>query len=424
MSEMQLSLAKKAELRPNDVAKPEANIIEEVAQFVRRFVFLRDDVLYDLVSAWIIATHLMELFDYVGYIFAYSPEPQSGKTRLLELLDLLVNNSTGILVAPTEAVIFRTAKSTQLIDEVDSCIKREELRGVLNAGFQRNGFVFRMREVDGSFKPERHDVYAPRALAGIGDNILHVATRDRSFMFEMVRQTKNERREEFRIRRVKPNADLLKARIEEWVKTNRQQIETLYDQFAFPYLEEFRDRSIDISQPISTIIEVAYAGNPKLQTARNRLVDAISLTRREERSIQEQHKVLRQLVHLADSEDPLVGSPVELAEMCAKLLDGDAPESIVISSTLRQYGFKPKSHRKKGGQPAQRYFLPKANLLEILERYDVKQAGEGELKGVENQPIAGFAARRNPNAEPVEAPKRAALAPPRDSEAEHVEQGL
>jgi hypothetical protein len=410
MIEMQPHLAEKAEFRAIDVAQPEANIIEDVAQFVRRFVFLRNDVLYDLVSAWIIATYLLELFDYVGYIFAHSPEPQSGKSRLLEVLDLLVNNSTGILVSPTEAVIFRTAKSTQLIDEVDSCIKREELRGVLNAGFQRNGFVFRMREAEGSFKPERHDVYAPRALAGIGENILHVATRDRSFMFEMVRQTKNERREEFRIRRVKPDADVLKARIENWVNENKQQIEKLYDQFAFTYLEEFRDRTIDIAQPISTVIEVAYAGNPKLQRARNRLLDAISLTRREERSIQEQHKVLRQLVHLADSEDLLVGSPSELAEMCAKLLDGDAPESNVISSTLRQYGFKPKSHRKNGGQPTQRYVLPKAELLEILERYDVKQAAEVELKGEANFPKTGFAAPLNPKASPGSA-----------LEADHVE---
>jgi hypothetical protein len=406
------------------IREAKKNIIEEVAEFVRRFVFLRNDVLYDLVSAWIIATHLLEQFDYVGYIFAYSPEPQSGKSRLLEVLDLLVSNSTGILISPTEAVIFRTAKSTQLIDEVDSCGKREELRSVLNAGFQRNGFVLRMREADGTFKAERHDVYAPRALAGIGDNILHVATRDRTFMFEMVRQTKTERREEFRIRRVKPDADLLKTRIEQWVKTNRQQIETLYDQFPFTYLEEFRDRTIDIAQPIATIIEVAYADNPKLQTARNRLVDAISLTRREERSIQEQHKVLRQLVQLAGSEDPLAGSPSELANMCAELLDGDTPESSVISSTLRQYGFKPRSHRKNGGQPKQRYVLPKATLLEILERYDVKQAAEVEMKGEENRPIAGFAALRIPKAEHVEAPQPAGLASRRDLEAEHDEQGL
>jgi len=243
-------------------------------------------------------------------------------------------------------------------------------------------------------------------------------------MFEMVRQTKNERREEFRIRRVKPGADLLKTRIENWVKANQQEIDKSYDQFAFTYLEEFRDRTIDIAQPIATIIEVAYAGNPKLQTARNRLVEAISLTRREERSIQEQHKVLRQLVHLADTEDPLVGSPSELAEMCTKLLDGDAPESNMISSTLRLYGFKPKSHRKSGGQPTQRYGLPKANLLEILERYDVKQAAEGEMKGEANLPKTGFAAPLNPKAEPVAALQPAALAAPRDWEAEHVEQGL
>jgi hypothetical protein len=110
--------------------------------------------------------------------------------------------------------------------------------------------------------------------------------------------------------------------------------------------------------------------------------------------------------------------------MCAELLDGDTPESSVISSTLRQYGFKPRSHRKNGGQPKQRYVLPKATLLEILERYDVKQAAEVEMKGEENRPIAGFAALRIPKAEHVEAPQPAGLASRRDLEAEHDEQGL
>ena len=75
--------------------KPEANIIEEVADFIRRFVFFRHNVLYDLVSAWSITTYLTERFEYSGYLFAHSPEPQSGKSRLLEVLDFLVNNSSG-----------------------------------------------------------------------------------------------------------------------------------------------------------------------------------------------------------------------------------------------------------------------------------------------------------------------------------------
>src|SRR5580698_78792 len=66
-----------------------STIIEKVEQFVRRFVFFKDDSLYRLVALWIVATHLHSAFEYTGYLFAYSARPQSGKSRLLEVLDLL-----------------------------------------------------------------------------------------------------------------------------------------------------------------------------------------------------------------------------------------------------------------------------------------------------------------------------------------------
>ena len=95
-------------------------IIDTVANFVRRFVFLRDKTYYTLVAAWILASHLHKKFEYLGYLFAYSPERQSGKTTLLELLNLLVCESTGLQISPTEAVMFRTAEGhTHLLDEVD-----------------------------------------------------------------------------------------------------------------------------------------------------------------------------------------------------------------------------------------------------------------------------------------------------------------
>ena len=76
----------------------EPTIIDHVAQFVERFVFIRDKALYLLIALWVLATYLHEKFEYTGYLFAHSPEPQSGKSRLLEVLDLLVSKSSGVLV--------------------------------------------------------------------------------------------------------------------------------------------------------------------------------------------------------------------------------------------------------------------------------------------------------------------------------------
>lgn len=85
------------------------NLVDSIAAFIERFVFMKDKQVYRLLALWVIQTHLYKEFEYIGYIFAHSPEPESGKSRLLEILDLLVANSSGLLYKPTDAILFRTA---------------------------------------------------------------------------------------------------------------------------------------------------------------------------------------------------------------------------------------------------------------------------------------------------------------------------
>jgi hypothetical protein len=81
-----------------------------------------------------------------------------------------------------------------------------------------------------------------------------------------------------------------------------------------------------------------------------------------------------------------VASPTELCEMFTRLLE-DSTSPDTISATLRQYGFKTKSCRKGDGPgaPRYRYVLPKAKLVEILQRY----AEEPEIR--EREPKAAEA---------------------------------
>jgi hypothetical protein len=133
-------------LRPTAASEKgdDLTTIERICAVIERFVFFKRRSQYLLVAAWIIATYLHKDFDFMGYLFAYSPEPQSGKTTLLDLLDLLVANSGGIQVSPTEATLFRTADGhTQLLDEVDSWKNKDDLRSVLNAGYKKGGNVTR-----------------------------------------------------------------------------------------------------------------------------------------------------------------------------------------------------------------------------------------------------------------------------------------
>jgi hypothetical protein len=321
---------------------------DRVATFIEKFVFLKTPSLYQLLALWTIATHMYSDFDYVGYIFACSPEPQSGKSRLLEVLQLLVANPSDILISPSEAVLFRTAEGhTQLLDEVDGWTNRDVLRNVLNAGFHRGATVQRMNEGDGVYEVNNFPVYAPRILAGIGHSVLHGTTRDRTFVLDMVRQTREERRERFSIRKVKPVASEVKSSIEKWVGQHKAEIGTVYDQCPFDYLQDFRDRTIDVAQPLAAVLEVAFKGSSKYEDARSRFLEAIAVTRKEEQPLTDDHRVLRTLVELAKAEDPLIGNVTELASKCQELL-GERPEEFALSSTLRRYGFETKSIRREG----------------------------------------------------------------------------
>jgi hypothetical protein len=343
-------------------------IVERVAAFIEKLVFLKVPSLYQLLALWTIATHMRSDFDYMGYMFACSPEPQSGKSRLLEVLQLLVANPSDILISPSEAVLFRTAEGhTQLLDEVDGWTNRDVLRNVLNAGFHRGATVQRMNEGDGVYEVNKFPVYAPRVLAGIGHSVLHGTTRDRTFVLDMVRQTREERRERFSIRKVKSAADEIKISIEKWVGQHRAEIGVVYDQFPFDYLQDFRDRTIDVAQPLAAVLEVAYKDNPEYEDAKSEFLEAISVTRKEEQPLTDDHRVLRTLVELAKAEDPLVGSVTELASKCQELL-GERPEEFALSSTLRRYGFETKSIRREG-KAAYRYSLPHGSLSDLMTRY-------------------------------------------------------
>jgi hypothetical protein len=198
-----LQVAKTANDADRRSAEPGSTIVDRIAEFLDRFLFLQRRELYRLIALWILATHLMKVWEYTGYLFFHSPEPQSGKSRALEFLEPLVANSSSILISPTEAVLFRTADGkTQILDEVDSWKNRDQLRSVLNAGFRKGGTVPRMAETDDGYVLRQFPVFGPRALAGIGSRILDATTRDRTFEIDMRRQTRAERRQPFRMRKV------------------------------------------------------------------------------------------------------------------------------------------------------------------------------------------------------------------------------
>jgi len=135
---------------------------------------------------------------------------------------------------------------------------------------------------------------------------------------EMMPQKHEERREQFRVRQVKPTADELKREIETWVREIPITSESCYDRSQFPYLDTFRDRTIDVSQPLAAILEIAYDGSSELQHSRRELIKAISITRKEEEHLAEDLQILAALRNKASIAGPLIGTASELVSECSQ----------------------------------------------------------------------------------------------------------
>lgn len=365
ISSTEQSAPPELESLPSEAASP----IEEVKAFIRRFVFIRDESIYELLALWVVCTYLHAEFEFVPYVFVHSPEKQSGKTRLLEVLDLLVANSSGIQTSPTEAVLFRTAKGkTQLLDEADGWQNLSSIRSVLNSGFQRNGRVTRMvQDSNGGWKDVEFPVFGPKAIAGIGNRILGDTLSDRVYAIELLRQTPSERREKLRWAKVEPESRALKEKIQRWANENRGALRESYAKHEdLPYLSGFRDRTEDISEPLAAILERIYRDDvPELKQARARFRAAVAATRFENDDTEEEHGVLSALLgHMGDNQQLRV-QPFQVVQWCPSMPEMDEYR---VGEILRKYGFESKSVRIKG-QPKKAYVVPRSRLEELVKRF-------------------------------------------------------
>lgn len=198
-----------------------AGILSEVDAFIRRFCALPSDAAHTAVTLWAAHTHMFESFHTTPRLAFLSPEPGSGKTRALEILELLVAQPM-LVVSPSAASIFRTMgqqKVTLLFDEVDTVFGRrgkedqnEELRALMNVGYRRGSKIPRC--VGPHHEVRLFDVYASCAMAGLGD--LPGTLMTRAIVVRMHRRSPSEHVEPFRLRLHETEGHVLRDRLAEW----------------------------------------------------------------------------------------------------------------------------------------------------------------------------------------------------------------
>jgi hypothetical protein len=230
--------------------------LEAVAKFVRRFVVLSDDQVAAL-ALYVVHTHAYEAAETTPYVSVTSAEKRSGKTRLLEVLELLVGNPL-----PTsnisDAALFRAVterKPTLLFDEVDAIFgpkarDREDLRGMLNAGYRRGAVALRMGGQN-MRTLETFAVFCPKVFAGIGE--LPDTIRDRCIRIRLERRTRDEQIERFRRRDALEEAEPIRQSVESLAAFHAEVLAHWRPRLP----DELDDRAQDMWEPLFAIAHLA-----------------------------------------------------------------------------------------------------------------------------------------------------------------------
>ena len=242
-----------------------AELLDAVSGFVGAYVVLTESQLC-AVALWTLHTHSFGAADCTPYIHITSAEKASGKTRLLEALELVVAKPwlTG---GVTPAVLGRKIHAehpTLLLDETDATFAGDPefgqvLRGLLNTGYRRGGKSSVCVGQGANISYVDLDTFAPKALAGLGDLPDTVASR--SIRITLKRKAPGEDVQRFRRR----DAIEISEPLHQWaVDWGARFVDDLA--LARPLLpdpSELHDRAADSWEALFAIAELAGGDWPE-----------------------------------------------------------------------------------------------------------------------------------------------------------------
>ena len=228
-----------------------------VEGFLTRYVAFPSEHEQVVIALWVAHAHLVDEFETSQILAITSAEMRSGKTRVLDCLELLVPRPLR-MVTPSEAVVYTALaerpRPTLLLDEADAVFSKamteryEGVRAILNAGNRKGTPVLRVAWVG---KPRHReveylDVYGPKALAGIGK--LPTTVADRAIPIRMKRRAPLEQVTRFRERQARSEASAIRFPVTD--------VPVVPD-LGVTVPEQLNDRAADAWEPLVAIAEAA-----------------------------------------------------------------------------------------------------------------------------------------------------------------------
>ncbi|KDA44956.1 DUF3631 domain-containing protein [Frankia sp. BMG5.23] len=245
-----------------------AAILDAVRVALIRYVVLPTPEAADAVVLWIAATHAQPAWAHAPRLVIRGPEKRCGKSRLLDVVEATCHNPL-ITVNTSSAAVYRSIDDdppTLLVDEADAIFggknadANEDLRGLLNAGHQRNRPAIRW---DNTIRTrEILPTFAMAALAGIG--AMPDTIEDRAVVIRMRRRAPGETVAPYRHKRDRPHLHTLATQLATWLRRDLTGLEKAEP--AMPV----EDRAADTWEPLVAVAD--HADGPWPDRARRAVI--------------------------------------------------------------------------------------------------------------------------------------------------------
>jgi putative DNA primase/helicase len=229
----------------------------------RRFLVLSRPEFYDAAALWAVFAHAHDAFQFSPILIATSPERESGKSRLLEILKEITPRPW-LILSPSDAVIFRKIDRdcpTLLLDEGDNVSWRDrpELLSILNGGFQRkSASVPRCVGEGASLEVRDFTVWCPKAMACL-KSPLPDTTMSRSIVLRLARKTSSETCDNLRLRLAAEVLGPIQRQAARWATDHLDALRVIE-----PVMPDgLSDRTADAWEPLFAIADLVGGDWPK-----------------------------------------------------------------------------------------------------------------------------------------------------------------